>query len=101
VNWNLALADDKSECPLEYPLEEPSRIPEFREGIIDPILPDGDGMIAASRKPGLGSAIDARQLREYGTRFFKLSETGLKLGAIREKGIRAAHAIEKRKEANR
>jgi L-alanine-DL-glutamate epimerase-like enolase superfamily enzyme len=101
VNWNLALADHQSVHPLEYPLEEPSWIPEFREGIIDPIFPDENGLLPAFRKPGLGFEIDERRLRKYGKRFFKLSETGLKLRVIREKGVRAALAIKKRKEAQR
>jgi L-alanine-DL-glutamate epimerase-like enolase superfamily enzyme len=99
VNWNMVLADPRNELPLEYPLEEPSWIPELREGIIDPILPDGNAMLAPFRKPGLGFEIDKRKLRKYGTRFFKLTETGLKFRVIREKGIRAALAIKKRKEA--
>jgi len=97
VNWNLALSDLKSHHPLEYPLEEPGWIPEFREGIIDPIVPDADGMLPAFRRPGLGFEIDERRLRKYGKRFFKLSETGLKLRVIREKGIRAALEIKQRK----
>ena len=101
VNWNLAFADQKNGHPLEYPLEEPSWIPEFREGIIAPILPDKNGMLAPFRKPGLGFEIDKRRLRKYGTRFFKRTETGLKLRVIREKGIKAALEIKKHKEARR
>jgi L-alanine-DL-glutamate epimerase-like enolase superfamily enzyme len=99
VNWNLALVDRQNRHPLEYPLEEPSWIPEFREGIIEPILPDANGMLPAFRKPGLGFEIDERRLRKYAKRFFKLSETGLKLRVIREKGIKAALEIKQRKEA--
>ena len=99
VNWNMALADRKNSHPLEYPLEEPSWIPEFREGIIDPILPNKNGMLPPFRRPGLGFEINKKKLRKYGTRFFKLTETGLKLKVIREKGLRAALDIKKRKDA--
>jgi L-alanine-DL-glutamate epimerase-like enolase superfamily enzyme len=98
VNWNLALADPKGQHPLEFPLEEPGWIPEFREGIIDPILPDANGMLPPFRKPGLGFEIDRQRMRKYGKRFFKLSETGFKISVVREKGIRAALEIKKRKE---
>jgi len=98
VNWNMALADRKNSHPLEYPLEEPSWIPEFREGIIDRILPNKNGMLPPFRRPGLGFEINKKQLRKYGKRFFKLTETGLKLKVIREKGLKAALQIKKRKD---
>ena len=99
INWNLVLADKGNMKPLEYPLEEPSWIPEFREGIIAPILPDRNAMLQPFRRPGLGFEIDKKLLRKYGTRFFKLTETGLKIKVIREKGIRAALDLKKRKES--
>lgn len=36
----MLLADLQNQLPLEYPLEELSWISEFRQGIIDPIIPD-------------------------------------------------------------
>jgi hypothetical protein len=48
--------------------------------------------------PGLGFTINERLLRKYGKRFFKLTETGLKIKVIREKGLKAALALKKRKE---
>jgi L-alanine-DL-glutamate epimerase-like enolase superfamily enzyme len=98
VNWNLYLADPDDSMPLEYPLEEPSWIPEFREGIIDPIVPGRDGRLQPFTRPGLGFEIDEKLLKKYGQRFFKLTETGLKLKVIREKGLRAALNLKKRKE---
>jgi D-galactarolactone cycloisomerase len=99
INWNMALADKKSRLPLEYPLEEPSWIPEYREGIISPILPDNNGILHPFRKPGLGFEIDRGLLQKYGKRFFKITETRLKLKVIREKGLKAALALKKKKEA--
>jgi D-galactarolactone cycloisomerase len=99
INWNMALADKKSGLPLEYPLEEPSWIPEYREGIISPILPDNNGILHPFNKPGLGFEIDRGLLQKYGKRFFKITETRLKLKVIREKGFKAALALKKKKEA--
>ena len=99
VNWNMVLADPANMLPLEYPLEEPSWIPEFREGIIAPIIPDKNAMLEPFRKPGLGFEINEKLLRKYGKRFFRLTETGLKIKVIREKGLRAALDLKKRKEA--
>ncbi len=93
------LADRGNKLPLEYPLEEPSWIPEFREGIIAPILPDRNAVLAPFTRPGLGFEIDKKLLRKYGTRFFKITELGLKIKVIREKGLRAALDIKKRKES--
>ena len=97
VNWNMVLADVQNTLPLEFPLEEPSWIPEFREGIIEPVLPDQDGRLAPFTRPGLGFEIDRRLLRKYGRRFFRLTETRLKIKVIREKGLRAALELKKRK----
>ena len=98
VNWNMVLADNSNQLPLEYPLEEPSWIPEFREGIIDPILPDANGILQPFTRPGLGFEIQPNLLRKYGKRFFKLTETRLKLKVIREKGLKTALALKKKKE---
>ena len=98
VNWNMVLADPENKLPLEYPLEEPSWIPEFREGIIAPIIPGKNGILAPFTRPGLGFDIAPKLLKRYGKRFFKLTETGLKIRVIMEKGLKAAHDLKKRKE---
>jgi len=98
VNWNLVLADRDNTLPLEYPLEEPSWVPEFREGIIAPIIPR-NGVLEPFTRPGLGFEIDRPLLRKYGKRFFRLTETGLKIKVIREKGLKAALDLKKRKES--
>jgi L-alanine-DL-glutamate epimerase-like enolase superfamily enzyme len=99
INWNMVLADKHNKLPLEYPLEEPSWIPEFRDGIISPIIPDSSGILKPFRKPGLGFEIDRGLLRKYGKRFFKITETRLKIKVIREKGLKEALAVKKKKEA--
>ncbi len=99
IGWNMMLSDPANMLPLEYPLEEPSWIPEYREGIIAPILPDRNGTLAPFTRPGLGFEIDKRLLRKYGTRFFKMTELGLKIKVIREKGLKAALELKKKKES--
>jgi D-galactarolactone cycloisomerase len=101
INWNMVLSDPGNVLPLEYPLEEPSWIPPHREGIIAPILPDANGRLQPFTRPGLGFEIDRGLLKKYGRRFFKLTETRLKLKVIREKGLKAALALKKRKETAR
>jgi len=98
INWHMMLADRGNPFPLEYPLEEPSWVPEFREGIIEPIVPDFKAMLQPPRAPGLGFEIQKNLLRKYGKRFFKMTETRLKIKVIREKGIKAALELKKRKE---
>ena len=56
-------------------------------------------MLQPFTRPGLGFEINPSLLRKYGKRFFKLSETRLKLKVIREKGLKTALAIKKRKES--
>ena len=99
VNWNLVLADRDNKLPLEYPLEYPSWIPEFREGIISPIIPDKNATLQPFKTPGLGFEINKKLLGKYGKRFFKMTETGLKIKVIREKGLREALRLKKRKES--
>ena len=97
VNWNLVLADVGNTHPLEYPLEEPSWVPEFREGIIEPVTLDGGARLQPFTRPGLGFEIDKRLLKKYGKRFFKLTEAGLKWQVIRQKGLKTALELKKRK----
>ena len=97
VNWNLVLADRENTLPLEYPFEPPSWIPEFREGIIDPIIPDSNAYLKPFTSPGLGFTINQKMLKKYGKRFFRLSETGLKMKVIKDKGLKTALELKKRK----
>ena len=99
VNWNLVLADTGNDMPLEYPLEDPSWVPETREGIIAPIVPDKQAMLQPFTRPGLGFEVDQGLLRKYGKRFFKVTESRLRWKVIRQKGLKTALQLRKRKEA--
>ncbi|MBN2569300.1 MAG: hypothetical protein JXB42_07700, partial [Deltaproteobacteria bacterium] len=68
------------------------------EGIIAPIIPDRQGKLKPFTRPGLGFEIDKSLLKKYGKRFYRLTETGLKFKVIREKGIKKALDLKKRKE---
>ena len=62
-------------------------------------MPEENGRLQPFSRPGLGFEIDRRNLRKYGKRFFKISETGLRLKVIRQKGLRTALELKARKEA--
>jgi len=55
-------------------------------------------MLAPFTRPGLGFEVNQKLLNQYGKRFFKLTETRLKLKVIRQKGLKAALELKKRKE---
>lgn len=67
INWSMELADPDNHLPLEYPQEEPSWVPEFREAIIGPIIPDKNGLLQTFTGPGLGFQINQDRLRKYGS----------------------------------
>jgi D-galactarolactone cycloisomerase len=98
INWNLKLVAPPSEFPLEYPLEEPSWIPELRDGIIAPIRPDSEGRLQPFIRPGLGFEIDEGLLRKYGRRFAKYNKFRLALKLVNEKGVRLAMKLKEEKE---
>ncbi len=64
---NLHLMGAVPNCEwAEYPYEEPSWIPEFRDGILkEQIKIDKDGYLHLPQKPGLGIEIDEEKLKKY------------------------------------
>ena len=62
-------------------------------------MPDADGLLQPFTTAGLGFEINQKLLRKYGKRFFKMTEIRLKLKVIREKGLKAALDLKKRKES--
>jgi L-alanine-DL-glutamate epimerase-like enolase superfamily enzyme len=83
---------------LEYPYEPPGVVPEEREGIFDPIMVRGDGTIAVPQAPGLGIVIDERKLRRFGRRFSVCTPLRLAVKTIREKGLKSALELKRKKE---
>jgi D-galactarolactone cycloisomerase len=98
INWNLKLVAPPSDFPLEYPLEEPSWIPEKREGIIEPIIPDAEGRLQPFTRPGLGFEINEKLLKKYGQRFAKYNKFSLAVKLVKEKGVRLAMKLKEEKE---
>jgi len=56
-------------------------------------------MLAPFTRPGLGFEIDKKMLKKYAKRFYHQTDKGLAFKVIREKGLMAALALKKRKEA--
>lgn len=97
INWNMALADSKNSLPLEFPLEEPSWIPRYREGIIKPVKPDRNGLLKPFQTPGLGFEIIPDLLKRYGQRYFKLNKSQKTWQVIMDKGIFAGLELIRKK----
>ena len=83
---------------LEYPYEPPGWIPRCREGVIPPIEVNPDGTVDVSQEPGLGIHIDERALRRHGHRFHVTTPFRLAIKTIREKGLKTALELKKKKE---
>ena len=83
---------------LEYPYEPPGWIPEARDGIIPPIEVNPDGTVDVPQEPGLGLHVDEGRLRRFGTRFCVETPFRLALRTIREKGLKTALELKKKKE---
>ncbi|MBM4371895.1 MAG: mandelate racemase/muconate lactonizing enzyme family protein [Deltaproteobacteria bacterium] len=82
---------------LEYPLEPPGWTPEKRDGLIPPIQVGPDGAIAVPQEPGLGIQLQKGWLRIYGRRFFVATPLRVAVRVIREKGVRTALELRKKK----
>ncbi|MCB1152096.1 mandelate racemase/muconate lactonizing enzyme family protein [bacterium] len=98
---NLAVkAASGSTLPLEYPYEPPGWTPEGRDAILrEPIRLNPDGTVNVPQAPGLGIDIDEVALRRHAKRFHKMTPARLAIRTIREKGLKAALEIKKKKES--
>lgn len=83
---------------LEYPYEPPGMLPEEREGIIPPIEISPEGTIPVPQAPGLGYEIDEHKLGRFGKRFHVTTPLRLAVRTIREKGLKTALELKKKKE---
>jgi L-alanine-DL-glutamate epimerase-like enolase superfamily enzyme len=85
---------------LEYPFEAPGWVPEGRDAILEePIAVGTDGTVVISQDPGLELRIDAKKLRRYGTRFYRMNPVKLAVHTIRKKGLKTALELKRKKEA--
>ena len=80
---------------LEYPLSPPSWTVEKRDAILDAPFHHNKGTLFPSSLPGLGFHIDPQALKKFGKRFFKMGKLGLKMYALRDKGLKTALEIDR------
>ncbi|UCE11443.1 MAG: mandelate racemase/muconate lactonizing enzyme family protein [Candidatus Thorarchaeota archaeon] len=97
TNMHVAAVADRN-LPLEYPHEPGSWTPEFRDGILrSPIVPK-DGFLELPDDPGLGIPIDWDRVKQFGTKFFSMTEGDLRKKVMKEKGIVTALKLKRRKD---
>ncbi len=93
-----AKAASGSPLLLEYPFEPPGWTPTARDGILKkPIEVHPDGRLDVPQAPGLGLKIDEEMLARYGRRFHVMTQARLAWKTIREKGLKAALELKKKK----
>jgi D-galactarolactone cycloisomerase len=96
VNLQMMLASGFNGVkPLEYPLNPPSWIVEKRDGLLAEKFHHDRGIIHPPTLPGLGFEIDFKELKKYGKRFFRMGRLGLKIYAVRDKGLKTALEIDR------
>jgi len=96
VNLQLMLAGGfNGQKPLEYPLNPPSWVVDKRDGILVEKYNHEKGILHPPARPGLGFEIDFHALRKYGKRFFRMGPLGLKIFAVRDKGLKTALEIDR------
>jgi L-alanine-DL-glutamate epimerase-like enolase superfamily enzyme len=94
-----AMAASGFKMLLEFPFEPPGWMPENRDALFtEPIRVDQGGCVAVPQKPGLGIEIDEKQLRRCAKRFHLMTPARLAVKTIREKGLKAALELKKKKE---
>lgn len=99
VNLQLYAASPwRAESHLEYPDDAPW-VPELRDGLLEEPFVHHNGRLPLPTRPGLGFTIDPRQLRRYGQHFFKATKLRVSIDAVRDKGLRTALELGKRRDA--
>lgn len=89
----------RQDLPLEYPYDPPGWVPGARDGLLRrPIEVDADGCVAVPPSPGLGIEIDDEKLRRYAKRFHVMTPARLAVKTIREKGLRTALELRRKKQ---
>jgi L-alanine-DL-glutamate epimerase-like enolase superfamily enzyme len=96
VNLQLMLSSGfNGKKPLEYPLNPPSWVVNKRDGLLVEKYNHEKGILNPPNRPGLGFEIDFNALRKYGRRFFRMGPIGLKIFAVRDKGLKTALEIDR------
>jgi len=97
INLQIAAASPERQ-PLEFPYEPPAWIPEYRDGMLtEPFTVDSEGFVTIPDKPGLGIEIDEDALKRYGRKFFEMTQGGLAMKTIKQRGLFSALKLAKAK----
>lgn len=99
VNLHVFLASGFTDGVLEYPYDPPGWLPEGRDAMLAEPLVHDKATLAAPQGPGLGIAINKKALSKHGERFFVMDRKRLALFAVRDRGLKAARAMDKSKRA--
>jgi len=98
INLHTSALTDRK-FPLEYPYEPGSWTPEYRDGILkSPIIPNDEGYIELPEESGLGIPIDWDRVKNFGRKFFSMTEGDLRKKIMKEKGIISALKLKRRKD---
>lgn len=86
------------DLPLEYPYEPPGWTPAGRDAVLKfPITVASDGTVAVPKSPGLGIELDEEALRRHTRRYHVMTPMRLAVKTIREKGLKTALELRKKK----
>ncbi len=99
INLHVFLASGFTDGTLEYPYDPPGWVPEGRDAMLEEPLDHDKATLAPPQNPGLGIAIDKKALRKHGDRFFAMDRKRLAFFALRDRGLKAARAMDKAKRA--
>lgn len=97
INMHAFAAWEKRHL-LEFPFEPPAWIPEYRDGILEPLTLNGDGTVDVPQAPGLGLRFDKSRFKKYAKRFYKATPLRVAFKVVREKGFKAAMELKRKKE---
>lgn len=93
INLQLHAASPwRDETLLEYPYDPPW-LPAGRDGILEQPFVQQRGTLAVPTAPGLGFAIDPRQLRRHGQHFFRATKLRMAVSAVIDKGLKTAKEL--------
>lgn len=100
VNLHAFAAWNHEDEFLEYPYEPPGIVPEEWASVINPIDVNPDGTIDVPQSPGLGVKLDMAKVKRFGKRFYTATPFRIAIKTIREKGLKTALELKKKKERN-
>lgn len=99
INLQLYAASPwRDDSKLEYPDDAPW-VPQARDGLLAEPFLHQRGRLPLPTKPGLGFELDARQLRHFGSHFFKATKLRMAVQAVMDKGIATAKELGAKRDA--